>query len=334
MNDLPPITDISSPPAEQPQPLKDRRTGLMIFGGLEILLGGLLLLMAAFMVLGQVMLARTGAGPYTNARMILYVVVMYLGLAALFVSLGIGSIQCRRWARALTLILSWPWFASGLMSLPMMAVFLPRIVAASAPQGQQIPPHLLKVILFIQLIIIGIALILIPGALLIFYSRRDVKATCETRDPARRWTDSAPLPVLGVALALCAGALFFPLFGLTYGGVMPFFGRILTGLPGMVFIVAFSALWLWIGLMWYRRKIVGWWMLLAALLVLGISNTVTFPQIDMVDFFRKMGYPESQVDMMRQQIPALRGLMTWGSAIWLVPLLAFLIWTKRFFGRK
>src|SRR6185369_5783408 len=103
MNEAPPLQESPAPP---PLPdFKDRRTGLLVFGILEILLGGLCLLLIGFMALGQAMLSRTSPGA-VNSQALVPAMVIYLGLAAIFVCLGVGSIRCRRWARALLLILA------------------------------------------------------------------------------------------------------------------------------------------------------------------------------------------------------------------------------------
>ena len=83
--------------------------------------------------------------------------------------------------------------------------------------------------------------------------------------------------------------------------------------------------------MWYRRKIVGWWALLATLVVFGISGFITFSQIDILDLYRKMGVPESQIDLIRRQGFMTRDVIRWMSAVGLGPLLAYLIWVKRLF---
>ena len=50
-------------PALPPPKIKDRRTSLIVFGILQILLGCLCLLMTAAMVFGQAMVARTSGNP-------------------------------------------------------------------------------------------------------------------------------------------------------------------------------------------------------------------------------------------------------------------------------
>ncbi len=45
-------------------------------------------------------------------------------------------------------------------------------------------------------IVAAIVLIGAPIVWIIFYSRRDVRLTCEWRNPKPSWTDACPLPVL------------------------------------------------------------------------------------------------------------------------------------------
>ena len=68
----------------------------------------------------------------------------------------------------------------------------------------------------IALLFLGVFFVILPAVWIFFYKSRQVKATCEARDPVARWTDACPLPVL----ALCLWFLFFRL-GLVlqvYGG--------------------------------------------------------------------------------------------------------------------
>jgi hypothetical protein len=321
VNEVPPIP---------PPKIKDRRTSLIVFGILQILLGCLCVLLTAAMVFGQAMVARTTGNPM-DIRLLLPVLVIYCGLAAVFVSLGVGSMKCRRWARALTLVLAWPWLCTGLISVPIFAVLLPKMLAGSLPQGQALPPGTAAVIFTVQLIVISVLFILIPLALVLTYRGPHVKATCEIRDPVPRWTDRVPLPLLGVAIIFFVAGAMMPFFAIAYHGVMPFFGTLLSGLPGILFALILAALWIWIGLMWYQRRVVGWWALLASVLLFGISGALTFSRVDMLDWYRRMGYPESQIDLIRRQGFMTSGFMTWMASIWIGPVLGYLLWAKRFF---
>ena len=88
MHEAPPLPD--DPPAP-PFVYRDRRTGLVLFGVLEILIGVLCLLLAGFMVLGQIMMSHTTGTP-VSLRLVIPSVLSYFIFAVGFVWLGIGSI--------------------------------------------------------------------------------------------------------------------------------------------------------------------------------------------------------------------------------------------------
>jgi len=328
VNEAPPITNI--PPLPPVPPFRDRHTGLLVFGILEILLGTLCVLMAGFTALAQVMESQT---PETNinSRMMLFGALFYIAFAAVFVWLGIGSIQCRRWARSLLLILAWSWLGVGVIAVPLMGFFMPRILAASPPNGPALPPGMLPVIVVMQLIFMSVLLVVIPGVLVFFYSSRHVKATCEARDTVRHWSDACPLPILAVVCGLWLGAVTMLIFPLAYGGLMPFFGTIVSGLPGTLLTMGLAGLSLWIGWMWYRLKVIGWWALAATMIVLSLSNIITFSHLDIVELYQKMGFPQAQIDLIRRQGLISSRFMVWNSLVWLAPMLGYMLWAKRYF---
>jgi hypothetical protein len=321
-HDTPPLTPVTE--------FKDRRTGLLVFGILEMLLGALCVLMVGLMVLGQAMVSRT-TGAAHNSRMLLPATLVYVALAAALVWLGIGSIRCRRWARALLLILAWSWLFVGVITVPVMGFVLPRILAESSPKGQALPPGALVVVIVLQLVFMTLFMVVVPAVLVFFYQSRHVKATCEARDPLRRWTDACPLPVLAVVCGLWFGSATMVGFPFAYGGVMPFFGSIVSGLPGTLLAVGLAGLLFWLGRMWYQLKNAGWWAILATLLVLGISNIITFSHLDLMELYQKMGYPEAQLELIRRQGWISSRFMVWNSVLWFVPILVYLIWVKRCF---
>src|SRR5208283_2529435 len=128
--------NLQPPPIESTPPriaYKDRSTGLIIFGILTILLGGVCALFLPLMLFGQTMSAKaTGTPP--NFAAILPAASIYGVLAVALVWLGIGSIKARRWARALLLIFSWSWLVMGVVMLVVMAFLLPRVLA-NVPAG-------------------------------------------------------------------------------------------------------------------------------------------------------------------------------------------------------
>ena len=97
-----------------PPAFKDRKVGLVIFGIIQLLMALGFLAMA-----GLQLLVVTGAmGPEFTGPPGLYAVAaaVYVVIAAGTAWLGIGSILCRRWARAMTLVLAWMGLAVGLLS--------------------------------------------------------------------------------------------------------------------------------------------------------------------------------------------------------------------------
>ena len=325
MNEAPPII----PPLPVPSH-KDRRTGLILFGSFEILLGALCLLMVGFMFLGQTMLARTSGAPM-HIQTLIPALISYVALAAIFVWLGVGSIQCRRWARALLLILAWLWLCTGLVTVPMMAWLMPRILASPPPGGQALPPGVMAMVVVFQIVFLSVFFVVIPGGLLLFYRSRHVKDTCEARDPVPRWTDACPLPLLAVTCLAWSGAAFMLAMPLTGLAMLPFFGALVTGLPGALLMLAMAAAFFWIGRSWYRQRVAGWWALLCGIIVFAISSAITFSRVDILEVYQKLGYPQAQIDLIQKQGWLTSEFMMWSSLIWVLPMLGYLLWAKRFF---
>lgn len=100
-------------------PYKDRYGGLVAFGILELLLGACCSLMLP-LTLVNVFLSRRlpgAAGAAGNAATAGFGLLVYGGLAVFFVTIGIGSLRARRWARTLMLVAAWMWLVSGLLGL-------------------------------------------------------------------------------------------------------------------------------------------------------------------------------------------------------------------------
>ena len=310
---------------------RDRRMGLLLFGILELLLGAACVLLVPALIFGQVMSARlTGSEP--NLRMIVPAALVYAGLAVAFVWLGVGSIKRRRWARALLLILAWSWLAVGVISVGTTAVIQPRILGAGSVAGAALPAGMRLAMMVIPLVFLGVVFVVLPAGMAWFYSSGHVKATCEASDPQPHWTDACPLPVLAVSCWLWFGSLAMLLLPLGYGGVLPFFGVLLSGLPGGLLCAVLAAVWPWLGWLFYRRRPAGWWILAGVLVLLGVSNAITFARVDVLELYQKLGYPEAQIELMKSQGLLVGGTFLWWTLGAMVPLLGYLFWVKRFFG--
>lgn len=64
---------------------------------------------------------------------------------------------------------------------------------------------------------------------------------------------------------------------------------------------------------------------------MAVSAWVTFTQIDLLQMYRVMGYPERQIEMMKQFTFVQGQGMAYYTVASAVPMLLFLVWVKRYF---
>jgi MFS family permease len=311
------MDEIQAGPA--PNGYQDRRAGLIVFGILEIGIGGLCAVLLALLVLLKILAPETigDLDPFALAAAAL----IYLATAVIFTWLGIGSILCRRWAQTLLLILAWSWLLCGVIAIG----FLVWLMRAFPSEGTS---DLLWVIALIATGILGIAL---PGAMAAFYQSKDVRATCAARDPAPRWTDQCPLPVLTNALWLGLGALWLIAAAAMKQSVVPVFGYLVTGTPAALILLICAAAGLYLAYATYRLQMAGWWGSLAAFGLFALSGSITFALVDPAEFYRKSGYPEDQIALIGR-LPFFTGkALAWINAAFFVLFLIYLLWIRKFF---
>jgi energy-converting hydrogenase Eha subunit E len=310
---------------------KDRRVGLIVFGVLEILAGAICLLLVPLMILGQTLSAKMGQGEI-SFRFILPAVLLYVILAGILIWLGIGSVLVRRWGRALSLILGWSWLAIGVVAMIAYAIVFPQIFSGTSAGGQPMPEAVKTVALVVSTVILGFIYILVPGAMVLFYGSRHAKATCEARDPVVRWTDTCPLPLLGVCLWLWFGAAMMLLMP-AFNSVVAFFGKLLSGWAGALVYVLLAAIWAYAARALYQRKVIGWWLVVIAMAVFLVSNLITFARVEVTEMYRLMGYPEAQIAHL-QQYSFLKGKgMIYLSVACVLPMFGYLIYVRRFLSK-
>ena len=305
---------------------KDRSTGLAIFGSLQVVMGVLFALMVPLIFL------TSGFGPAgagTSTAQIIPAAGIYAMLAIVLVSLGVGSILARRWARALTLVLAWMWLVMGVVALISMVFLMPSMSDMMAAQTQQPPPVMMKAIFAMMIAMMAVMYVVLPGIFIIFYQRPDVKATCEWKDTKVRWTDRCPLPVLSLSLVLAFGATSV-VWGAGYGFVAPFFGVLLKGVPGALLFVSISLLFGYLSWAIYKQKMAAWWATLGVIVLFGLSTIISFSVIDMIDLYREMDFPKEQLDAMERS-GALDMNIPLMMAVNMVALVGYLFWVRRFF---
>jgi hypothetical protein len=308
------------PPAAPLPVVRDRKTGLVLFGCLQIALAiGALLILALALVSRRMLPPDVAKGSPVAIQ-----VVVWGGVAAVFLALGIGSIQRRRWARILTLVVSGLWLFSGVLGGIVVALVLPGVLKGLPSLGPAARPAFLvagSVFVFFQ--------VLLPSAFLIFYARRDVAATCEARDTNAGFADRVPLPIFLMALlyALTAAGTLASAFM----AVLPYPGGILVGTPAAAILItsaALSAVTAW-GV--YRRCLWAWWTAIVLSATGTVYGVLTYSRVDPDALYRAQGF-----DPERLRAPGMpdlfRSPVMWvGMLVWGVLYLAFLMWARRFF---
>ncbi len=318
----------------QSSDFKDMKTGLMVFGILQIILGGFCALMVPFMVFGMIasaFLDKSSAAAMSPTMMI-PAVLFYVLLAAWCISMGIGSIKARRWARALLLVTSWIWLVGGIVGFIYLLLFMPDMFEKMG-ENEQMPAGAALIAKYVVMVFMAVFYVIIPTVLILFYGSKNVKATCEFRDTKVRWTDKCPLPVLALSLMFGFWAVSMLSMGL-YGWTIPFFGFILSGVKGAAVVLVAMLLLVYVAWGTYRLTIKGWWC--AVLLVVGwsVSAVVTFSRVSMLDYYEKMNFPEQQLDAIKQYSIPQGNSMVLFCGLWLVGFLGYLLYTRRYFVRS
>ena len=324
-----PLVEATTVPA-----YKNRTVGLIIFGIWTILLGSLTGLNAAFVLFTRVAVANVTHQP-ANVAALLPVLFIYGGLAVTLIWLGIGSILCRRWARALLLVLSWSGLIVGILTVAGLAFVLPdaaQNLPAATVNGKPVNyPQVMTAMMVIVFGVLGVLFVILPAVWAFFYSSRHVKATCEARDPVTRWTDACPLPVLGLCVWLAPAVPMMPIMGIANHGVMPFFGMFLVGMPGSLIWVALAAVRGYASWLLYRLDVRDWWLILVALLVVSVSGMVTYAHHDLTEMTRLMGYPEAQMEVIQKTGLLTSNRFKWVMSLSMVPYLGYLLFIKKYF---
>jgi hypothetical protein len=245
--------------------------------------------------------------------------------------MGIGSILARKWARALILITSWLWLISGVLSILFILLFMPDIFAPMA-MGEETTKEIAVVVQSIVMGVMAVILIVIPGVFVLFYSSRHLKTTCEQRDPQVRWTDKAPLSVITVSSLFGVAAISMPFVGF-YQWTIPFFGLVLSGLPGAAVVLIYSLLFAYAAWGTYKLQIMAWWCGLFLTIASGISMGITFSRVSLLEFYEQMNMPNESLDIMKEFgvfHDTTTYLIFWG--IMAIGFLWFLIYTKKYFS--
>jgi hypothetical protein len=304
---------------------KNRRPGLIGCGVVHLLFGLLFVGFALLMVVAFLNMPAETA-PAMPAGVMAYAGLFYLALAALFASLGIGSMMARRWAPPMILVTSWGWLVAGIAGICMMGVMGP-MMTASIPENQ---PGAKTFMVGCMAVTFGVFGIIVPLIFVLFYRSPDVKATVEQLDPVPRWTDGQPVSLLVFASWMFFGALSVLLSSLMYKA-LPIGGFMLRGWPVFAILAAMATLLFWIGWGTLRRWRSAWW-LAVVMLVVGIAwGTLLLTSTDPTAMSTAMGMaPDPKQAEMTAAMYSSPFFYGWMALFW-VAYLAFLLYIRRYF---
>ena len=331
-----PATIIPAVPA--PPAYADRSTGLVVFGVFQIILALISASMVPFAALGIFMSRLAPGGGGLHPGRFLSGISVYAFGAAVLLSLGIGSIQAKRWARALTLVISWYWLVSGALGTVLLTAILPmmmRSILQAQQNAAQLPPAemstgVMAVMLTVIIVFAAFFLVVVPIAFIVFYGRNDVAETCRHRDPVERWTDRTPLPVLGASVVLTIHALYLLLSGLTLP-MFPFFGRYLSGVVAIGCFLLMTGLDAYFAVAFFQLKSAGWWLAAFVTPIRLLSMAITYARTDMMQAYSKMGMSDNQLRLLNSSPLTHSHVTLWWNLLSVVILYGYLLWLKRYF---
>jgi len=317
------------------QPFKNRKAGLTIFGIFTII-GGCVCALFALLAAVAPILAANSPNPPPARPSTLPGVVMYGAMAIAFVWLGVGSIVARRWARALLAVISWTFVVFGICTLGVLAMMAPQlketIVAAQPPNQPPISAAMQTGMIVGMFGFLGLFGVVGPLLWALFYSGRNVKATCEALDPVTRWTDRCPLPVLTICLWLLFGAITMVGMAAFYP-VAPFFGFLISGNIARAYHICLGLIWIYAAWALYRLDRRGWWVVFVVMTAATLSALITFSRHDIAEIYGVMHYSAQQIAMI-QKFGFSSHMILWWTMFGTVSVIAYLLYIRKFFTRS
>jgi hypothetical protein len=313
---------------------KDRHTGFLICGAVQIILGIMAAGAAPLMLLSVALARRADPAGHMPLRNMIPVSLIYVGLAVVLIVLGVGSLQCKRWARALTLVASWLWLVMGTIGVLATLVIIPRLLRgamASVPRQPDAPDTalIMSVVATFIIVFVAILYVVVPLAFVLFYGSRNARETVNHRDPVERWTDRCPLPVLAASALLLMGAVSYA--GMVFSRpLIPFFGSYVTGVAGMAACLLLAFAWIVLAIRLYSLSLRAWWLAFVAHTLMSVSGAVTLLRLGLGPIYQQMQTPPQHMEMMRRlgllgSAPGYFGIVSG------VLFLAYFLWIKRFF---
>ena len=309
---------------------KNRKTGLMLFGIVQVIMGALSFIFFIFTMFALLLSSSItqAAQAEINPFQLVLSLFFYLIIAVILIWLGIGSIGAKRWARALTLILSWFWLITGFIVLIIMIYLMNGGMDDLFQSSQSVDPAIFKVIMTIMTFIMSLFMVALPVGFILFYNNKHVKKTVEHFDIKIRWTDKCPLPVLAASLMFGYTAVI-SVFNGAYGWVVPFMGFIFSGWIGALILLLNALVYAYLAFQFYNLDKKSWMLAIGYNIFWVISLIFTFSRHSIYDMYEKMDFNE-------MQLAQLKSMGMFENLIYLLVIifliyLGYILYIRRFF---
>lgn len=270
-------------------PFRDRKSRLVILGFLQIGFG----VLSALVCLGMVFAFSVFTTVPDEYPFIVAIVGLTAAISTWFITMGVGSIKARRWSRALILATSWIGLARGVSTFSNALLDLFRRYGETGPMAD-VPPLTAGVMILASILFSALLHLGLPAFLILAYRGKGVQSTCERWNPEPCWTDSRPISVLALCFALCISPIEDLAVGF-YSWVFPFFGVIVTGLPGLVSCLALACAYLYLAWATWNLRPYAWALSIIVCALHGLSSAITYSTVDTAVLYAAMNLPEEIV---------------------------------------
>ncbi len=299
---------------------KDKSSSLIVFGIFEII-GGLLMSFFCLISLIPMLLPQSDQA---QGQQLFSTLIIYACLAVWLITMGIGTIRGRRWARLLMLAVSWISLGVGAGAMVMITFILPKSLQSSMSK------EIASVALIFILGFASLVYLLFPIIGILFYRGPNVRATFEQKDPNVSWTEKCPLPILVLIMML---ALVWPTVG-TMGAmnfVLPLFGTLVSGWTGAAVLLVGVGICTSLIPGVYRSRSYAWWSVMILLVLSMLSQLITYSRIDPMEFYVRAGYSGQMLDLMQKQNWATAKTFSWMALLYGLPVLFYLAVIRGYF---
>lgn len=315
------------PPLPPTAPEHPDRSGFLIaFGVLETLIGIFFLVIIAFMGAMRGMIANAPNAKDMPPNIMLSVIVVYGGLAAVFFAMAVGSFARRNWGRILCLVISWLWLGCGALGVLLSAVVMPQALR-NTPQPPNAPPMNLGAVMAVMVTMMMIFMVALPLVFVLFYSRPSVKATCIRNSGGKPSNFPA---VVGVLIAWYGVTALSTLFVLMRPRGSMFMGIVIGPVAAKIYAVVVIALCVYLIYAFYKREPMGWKAAVGFAVFSFLSTALAFFVGDTIAKYRQMGMTEQELEGITRA-PMMMPLIKVFTLIFGAVHLVLLIVAKKYF---